>query len=308
MDSRGFLFVLLLALFGPLTLAQTPVSSGPTAIQESRAGQTLPMIPPNAQRVAKEIGVWSLVERCRTLASERKETGNIPLEELALHQQITEAVVSASLDVEGVLAEIDDERAQILERQALLASKRDRKVYLLSLANIAVGTGTGIIGTAMQFDDRTAIAGDAVGVAGGGAGVFLSILGLRQQGGKISLGVAPNMLAPIFGRKAELRSIYPQDVWTYLTTAPTSDFRVQSSWQEELIREWMRLGRIGPLEAPKSQKKIDLLTSRIAEHQKLSVDVLQDRSLMLLDLRTRVSLMSRDLRDLMKAVTLASAP
>jgi hypothetical protein len=54
--------------------------------------------------------------------------------------------------------------------------------------------------------------------------------------------------------------------------------------------------------------KIDQLTSRIAEHERLSIGSLADRSAMLADLGARVSLMNRDLRDLMKAVSVAPAP
>ena len=155
----------------------------------------------------------------------------------------------------------------------------------------------------MQFSDRTALAGDGVGVGGSAAGVVLSIIGLRVQGGKGSLGIAPNMLAPLFGRKPELRSTYPDDVWAYLNTAPATDPRIHVPWREELMSEWMKAGRIGPPDAPGSQKKIDLLTSRIAEHKRLPIDVLTDRTLMLLDLRARVALMNHDLRDLLSAVS-----
>lgn len=101
------------------------------------------------------------------------------------------------------------------------------------------------------------------------------------------------MLAPIFGRKPELRSVYPDDVWTYLNTAPVNDPRVHVAWKAELIDEWVKLG-----------DKIDQLASRMADQKKLSIDVLTDRSAMLLDLRSRLSLMSRDLRDLMKSVSI----
>jgi hypothetical protein len=177
-------------------------------------------------------------------------------------------------------------------------------MHLLALANLVASTGVGAVGSALAFSNRTAIAGDAVSVAGGTAGVILSALGLRQQGGGRPLGIAPNMLAPIFGRRPELRSVYPQDVWTYLNTAPAADPRVHVPWKDELIAEWVRLGRIGPPNALGSQKKIDQLTSRIAEHTRLSIDLLNDRSAMLADLRARVCLMNRDLRDLMKAVSI----
>jgi hypothetical protein len=75
-----------------------------------------------------------------------------------------------------------------------------------------------------------------------------------------------------------------------------------------LIAEWVRAGRIGPHAAPESQQKIGKLTSRIADHKRLSIDVLTDRSAMLMDLRSHLSLMNRDLRDLMKTINIPAAP
>jgi hypothetical protein len=96
-------------------------------------------------------------------------------------------------------------------------------VNVLTLASISIGTGSGVAGTAMQFSGPLTKPGDWIQAVGGAGGVVLSILALRQQGGEGSLGIAPNMLAPIFGRKPELRSVYPEDVWTYLNTTPASD-------------------------------------------------------------------------------------
>jgi len=262
-----------------------------------------PPLAADAEQIANKIGIMPPVQRLRELTSACNQSSAITVEELALHQRITEAVAMASLDVDAVVAEIDYERAQILEVRDVLMSAQTRKINLLSLANIVAGTGSGILTNAMQFSDRTALAGDAVGVGGGAAGVVLSILGLRVQGGKASLGIAPNMLAPLFGRPPELRSIYPQDVWAYLNTAPASDPRIHVPWREELINQWVQQKRIGPPDAPASQKKIELLTSRITEHKRLPIDVLTDRTLMLVDLRARVGLMNRDLRDLLGAVS-----
>ena len=57
----------------------------------------------------------------------------------------------------------------------------------------------------------------------------------------------------------------------------------------------------------KSQPKLDKLASRIGDPKRLSIDLLTDRSSMLLDLRSRLSLMDRDLRDLMKSVSIPAA-
>jgi hypothetical protein len=294
---RAACLLLLVSFVGIFVAGQNVARLSPPA-DRNCASQPLPSLPASAEQVANTIGVAGAVQRLRTFGSGCTAT----LDELALRQQISDAVLTASLDIDSVLAEIDNERAQILEVRGHLSDKRDRKVNLLSLANIVAGTGSGIIGTAMQFKDSTAIAGDAVGLAGGSAGVILSIAGMKQQGGAAPLGVAPNMLAPLFNQRAELRSIYPADVWTYLNTAPLNDPRVHVPWREELMNRWMQSGVLGPPNTPASQAKIQLLTSRIGEQRRLPLDVLSDRGAMLLDLRARVSLMTRDLRDLMAAV------
>jgi hypothetical protein len=308
--SRVSRQLLALALFiSPAVVGgQSAVPAAQETTPVRRTDPAISPIPANAEQVANAMGIMPVVQRVRLLASERKQAGGISVEELALRQQITEAVLTASLDVDQVRAEIDYERAQISEIEALLSTGRDRRIKLLALANIVGSTGVGSVGSALALSNHTAMAGDVVSVVGGTAGVILSALGLRQQGGAHSLGIAPNMLAPIFGRTPELRSVYPQDVWTYLNTAPAADPRVHVPWKDELIAEWVRLGRIGPPNAPGSQQKIDQLTSRIAEHQRLAIGSLDDRSAMLSDLGARVSLMNLDLRDLMKAVSVPFAP
>jgi hypothetical protein len=56
--------------------------------------------------------------------------------------------------------------------------------------------------------------------------------------------------------------------------------------------------------APASQQKIGKLANRIADQKRLSIDELAARSAMLTDLPSRVSLMSRDLRDLLRAISI----
>jgi hypothetical protein len=257
--------------------------------------------------VASVIGVLPLVQRLSEFGPERRPARVVSAEEMSIRQQITEAVVTASLHLPGVLAEIDFERAQILEVRQQLSDKRDRKVKALTLASIIIGTGSGAVGTAMQFSAPLVRKGDWIQVFGYSGGVVLSVLSLRQTGGTSSLGLAPNMLAQIFSRTREPRSEYPRHVWTYLNTAPADDPRVHVPWKENLISDWVRLGRIGPPQAPASQTKLDELSSRIADQKRLSVDVLADRSAMLLDLRSRLSLMNRDLGDLMNATSIRPA-
>lgn len=301
------LFLALVLLAIP-TAGRSAVTAGPETISRARPAARVPPMPPGVEQVGKEIGVFPLVQHLRALEAECNQATCMSLEELALHQQITEAVVVASLDVDGVLAKIDHERAEIIELRQRLSLRRNRNIGLLSMANIITGTGSGIIGTAMQFNNRTAIPGDAVGVAGGVAGVFLSILGLETHAGTGALEAAPSMLAPLLGRGTGRHTAYPHDVWAYLNTPPASNSRDSESPRQKLIDDWVREKQIGWPSAPSSQKKINLLTSKLNDRKRMSLKVLVDRNIMLLELSARVSLMTGDLRDLMKAIAITPGP
>lgn len=300
MAGRPFAFAMLAWI--SMAAGQTVAPDGQQAASPCAGRRPLPQLPANAEQVAGEIEVLPLVQRLRALASACDS--NVSIEELSLRQQITEAVVAASLDLNGVVGSIDFEIAQIMELRDALSGAKDKKVNTLTLASIIVGTGSGTVGTALQFSGPAAKAGDWVQTVGGAVGIVFSILALVEQGGKGTLDVAPNMLAPVFNHPAELRSVYPEDVWRFLNTAPATDPRVHVPWKDELLAEWERVGRIGPPSAPESQNKVRKLTSRIADHAKLSIGDLTDRSAMLMDLRSRLSLMNRDLHDLMKAISI----
>lgn len=248
-------------------------------------------------------GITVLVERLYRLSeTNQKPDVASSLEALMLRQEITESVVTASLEVEGVLAEIDSEFAQISAIRAELESRRDRAINLNTIANIVAGGVSGVIGTALQFKSNTANTGNAIGVAGAGISTVLSFIGLRQQrGGRRALGVAPNLLARILDRKAEFHSEYPEEIWTYLNDVPPAETGTETR-RAQLIKRWTELGRLETGSSPKAQRKIDMLTSSVSEQRPLSIDVLVDRAAMLADVRVQVSLINRDLSKLMLGV------
>lgn len=126
----------------------------------------IPPISQDAEQVASAIGVLPLVQRVRTLASDCGPPGVISTEELTLRQQVGEAVLTSPLDLDGVVTEVDVERAQILELREQLSGKRDHKVNVLTLASFIIGTGSGVVGTTMQFGNSLAKPGDWIQSAG----------------------------------------------------------------------------------------------------------------------------------------------
>jgi hypothetical protein len=170
-------------------------------------------------QAARIIGVEPLLARLSSLIAARElgATG-MSLEELSLHQQITEAVVVASLDVDSVVEQIDYERAQIVELESILLARRQRAIGTTNLATLALSTGLGAVSGVLQFSDTTKGAGNAIGFAAGG--LLLSFHSLRQQhSGTRPAWVLPSMLAPFFSEPQE-HSVYPADTWAYLNSAP----------------------------------------------------------------------------------------
>ena len=258
----------------------------------------------NALQVARIIGVEPLIARLSALTVTRDlnaEPGT-SLEELLLRQQITDSIVAASLDVDSVLNKIDYEREQTVELRSILLLQRERAIGSTNLAILAIGTGLGVVSSALSFTKSTSKAGDAVGFGAGGLSTLLWLRSYRQQrGGKRPAWVLPNMLAPFFSESEGLHSYYPGDIWTYLNSAPPEG-TPQGSRRAQLLAEWLAAGRISPLDSPEAKQKIALLTSTDAADRNLHLDSLSERGAMLADVRDRVSLMNHDLRDLMQGL------
>jgi hypothetical protein len=261
-------------------------------------------LPPNALQIARIIGVESDIEKVFSLAA-AKRAGAAPglsLEELALRQQITDAVVATSLDVDSVVAEIDYEREQFVELRSILRARRDRAIGSTNLAVLAAGTGLGIVSGLLQFSKTTSDAGNAVGFAAGGVSTVFSLHGFRQvHGGRRPGWVLPNMLAAFFGQPQEQETHYPDDIWAYLNSVPSAAAS-QASRKEQMLKAWADAGRIGPPDSPQWKKRIGLLTSTNAGDKHLKLELMNERAAMLADVGDQVSLMKHDLADLLRGL------
>lgn len=289
-------------VFCVLALAAAPpvLGQNATASQQSAAD---PHSHGNAEEVASVLRIADLLDKLRTIRTQTICGSPVPVEELAIRQDILEAVEAGSLDVDGVLAEINSERARLFELRATLASRRDRSLGLLNVANIITGTGLGIATNALQFSDSTAKVGDNIGIVSGLGSTFLSVFALRRQHGpQQSVGMVPNMLAPLFGRQPQLNSYYPPPVLEYLNSMPASEGVVSGSRLDQLMMEWKQSGRIGPTGSARTDQKVGRLTSSLDSKTKLSIDDISDRIAMLGDLSGRVALMKRDLGGLMRSI------
>ncbi len=257
----------------------------------------------NAEQVAKILGISQLVSNARLMHTQTPCESTATVEELAMRQDILETVAATSFEVDGVLAELDNERAHLAELSAALQVRRDRAVNLINVASLITGTGLGIAANAKQFSSSTANVGNGLGVGSGIGSTVLSIIGIRRQRGpQRSVGRIPNMLAPLFGRQAALHSYYPRAVLEYLHSIPPGEGVESGSRLDQLMAEWRQVGRMGPSGSATTDQKVTRLTSSLDDKTKLSIDDLSDRIAMLADVTGRVGLMKRDLAELMLSV------
>ncbi len=257
---------------------------------------------PEAKQVAKQIEVTPLIERLR---SGRAAGASMSLETLVVRQEITEKVLAASLDVDGVSAIIDTEVEQIRAIRSDLQSRRDKAQNIINVASLVTGGAFGVVNTALQFSSKTANLGNGIGVGGGAASVVLSIIGIRQQGERRSLGDSPRMLARLFGRQPDASeatpSAYPEEVRLYLNSAPPSQ-ATKGTRREQLIAKWRSEGKLKQDRSLKGGGSVDALSGNISQSRKLSINELDDRVAMLMDVRAQVSLMKRELGEILRSL------
>jgi hypothetical protein len=254
------------------------------------------MVAARVLRTAEILGVRADVDQ---LALLRSSPQHDELQEMRLIQPLQGNMIAAALDVDSVNARIDYENARLQEVQGYLSSRRDRRLNLLNVGNLVLGSGVGAVGSGLQLIGPAQHAGNVVSTSAGFGGTFLSLLGLRQPKGILRApGFTPAMLAKPLGATPSTDSDYPAEIWTYLTTPDPNLPRGESGIQH-LMFVWRSFGH---LKEKRSPKDLDALTSTGKNGTPLSIDVIGDRTAMLADLRAHVSAMQVDLAEMMRWV------
>jgi len=251
-----------------------------------------------ARQVAQDIGVAKLLD---SAPGNRDLDSAGAVKVLLVRQLITERVMGASLAIDGVDAVIDYEIEQNRAVRSGLEDKRDRAQNFINIASFVTSGASGVASSALQFKSSTANIGNAIGIAGGGASIALSIVGLhKQEGGRETLGESPRMLAAFFGRppyaNERIVSEYPEEVWKYLNSeAP--DHR--ATRKQELIEKWQREGFIENGGSGGQRPNSEAAIGEFSHLRMLSISEMNDRNSMLRDIRAQVSLMKQNLSEIL---------
>lgn len=121
------------------------------AVVASACGQStvgfpavVPATDPDAEQTARIFGLDSRISELRALRAQRPADGKPTFEEILIRQELLESIQSAILDVDGVLAELSNERGQLADLRSSLQSRRDRRVSRLNAAALITGSGLGV--------------------------------------------------------------------------------------------------------------------------------------------------------------------
>ena len=278
------------------------------------AGQTVPaspstlQVPPaksNAEQSAHILGLVAGMKQLSDLQSRRPCGSPVTTEELGLRQELSESIQAATLDVDSVVAEINNEQGELANLRTRLQANRDKTVAKYNTAALITGSATGAAVSATQFTNlgsRTNNIGDGFGIGAGVASTIFSVIATRKQNGPTgTVGEVPNMLAPLFDRKPVLNTFYPPVVLQYLKAAPNNEDSPEKPRLEELKAQWIQAGRLESFQGSR-QQDIAPLTSSADPAVKVTIQDLTNRIAMLVDVSGRVSLMKRDLAALMRSM------
>lgn len=210
--------------------------------------------------------------------------------------------MAANLDVDTAIAEIQQEESEIQTIVNSVTSRSSRAANLATIGAAVAGGGIGIVGTAMQFSNSTAYAGDGVTIASGAVSTVLSLIGVKlQASGTGRLEITRRMLAPLFGRTQAEATGYPESVWRFLDSAPNSGGETRI---RQLVAHWTSEGVIPNVNSPRREAHLDRASAIVprGSRGRLPLSELSNRAIMLSDLRTQVALMKIDLAGLMRQV------
>lgn len=271
-------------------------AQGATPQDSQTANATLS---PAANDIAKDLGLLPLIEKLQALKRQAATDNNSEIERLKTFHTLNTKVLIATLQVRDVTARIERELAMINRLRGLLQDRRDRAIKLNSIENIVASGGMSEIATAGQFATNENPA-NVMQLVANAATIGLGSWALHQQtGARQKITIKPNMLAQFFNLPTDKDSAYPDVVWSYLNKPPAGEPKPRQQW---LIDRWRRFKVIpSSNSAPDYRKRIGILTNT-SRSGTANIDIFDDQSDMLFDVRAEVFQMDRDLLEVLMYV------
>lgn len=268
----------------------------PTDLNESEMyGANIPLkqqLSPSAQEVAKDIGIFPKVD---ALLEAEHNFGKNNVDVLRLRSELLEIMVEASFEVRATNTRIDDEISSANELRSVMEERREKKVAKTDVVNFMNSGTVDILTSAFTSLSKSGgggssltPAGGTIGIVGGALQIGTSTLAAKlNKGAHLSSPAKPNMLAPLFGYDGP-DARFPPGVWTYLND-PVPNSNNTESRKNRLVRSWVHVGRLYDPNTRAGKHHIGIASGMLPQNHEITIDLLQDRALMLSDLRATVS-------------------
>jgi len=254
--------------------------------------------------VAKDL---NLIASVQELLDAEKTEGKDSLQALRVREKLVESVLMASLEIRSATSRIDAEISSTNEVRDVMADARERRTQYSDIVNFMSAGSTTIVNNALtEFTTNPStggvVGGGIVGVLGGALQIGISTITLKMNKGEHrSSGIRPNMLAPVFGYSGP-EAQFNEGVWSFLNDPEPTSTSPTETRRHHLVNQWMHIGRIAPLSSAKGKRQVGLLTGLIPQDRTITIDLLEDRALMLSDLRATISQMDIQMLEIMRWV------
>lgn len=228
------------------------------------------------------------------------KTSDDAIQYLIHKQKLTETLADLGFDVRRCTNAVDREIARNASRAAYLTELRDKAIRYNTYADFVAGGLTGIISGALEMSDLTRFASNSVDIAEGVGQSTLSYWAWRaEHAGDRSQGAVPNVLASIIDPSIPHRA-YPESVSAFLNTSPPDS---NGKTRADMMRErWDRLNfcfaHSSRGHKMKKHHRVKHLTGQHQEDATMTIDLLEDRTAMLQDLRAEITTMDESLAEL----------
>ncbi len=311
------LIVCLAVLFGFASssssscLAAEPISSSlssPLAPKES--GSVEPTA--NAMQMARLLNIVDVMRdlKQKVEPSDSKQASEDLIQILLLRQKLSRAVQYASLELEEALANVDGDIAANSMQLSFFSAKHDRSALLNGMTTFIASGTLGVLDSSLGINQAAPIP-NIFGIAGNSVAIGLPLLGLyppkykNPEAGQRK----GNMLAPIFGRPYSGAGYDPL-IWSYLEAVPAvptaaaaapasgkaSAPAAGESRRDHLLRDWQSYR--GLTKGAQGKIFVDQVSGVSTKDSRVSLDILKARSEFLVDLRSVIQQMYKDISDL----------
>jgi hypothetical protein len=227
------------------------------------------------------------------------KTSEDAIQYLIHKQKLTETLADLGFDVRRCTNAVDREIARNSSRAAYLTELRDKAIRYNTYADFVAGGLTGIVSGALEMADISRFANTSVDIAEGAGQSVLSYWAFRaEHAGDRSQQAVPNVLAAIMDPSLEHKA-FPESVAAFLNTAPPdSNGQTRASMMRA---RWDKLNFCFTHPGTHKMKKhhrVKHLTGQHEEDATMTIDLLEDRTAMLHDVRAEITTMDESLAEL----------